>query len=262
MQPIIKWTGSKRLVVKELNNLLPPDSYSICYEPFVGGGSFSYYQYKKQAFCSDIIPHVINLWLEIQNKPEKLFYNYQKHWMNFKKVGKDYYFEIRDKFNQSHRPEDFFFINRLCVGGLIRFNQKGEFNASLGYGRNGIKPENLEPILYKWSKIIKNYKYKTKSYLDINPTDDSFVFCDPPYETNESMYFGSFDYGEFQEWLMKLNNQDIKWMVTTRTELDNSLYQYRTNTSGGNSTFKNLGERKQKTVKEYIYINYQPKKKQ
>lgn len=256
MQPIIKWTGSKRIVAPELLAHMPAN-FENYYEPFVGGGSMSYFQSNsRRVFCSDIIPPLIGMWLAIRDRPEELLAAYTSHWTKFKAQGKDYYFNLRAEFNKTKNPLDFFFITRLAVGGLIRFNRNGEFNSGLGYGRNGIQPHNLKKILFDWHEKIKGYEYHVAPYLEIIPLPNSFVFCDPPYTGDNEMYFaGEFNYHLFHSWLANLSRRDIKWMVTTRDVLPQDLYETRFSTSGGNSTFKQL-TRGEKTVSEYVYTNY------
>lgn len=255
MKPVIKWTGSKRLVAKELLKLFPED-YDTYYEPFVGGGALSYYQDGKNVYCSDSMPYLIDMWQIIQNDPERMIEEYATRWNEFKSIGKKYYFETRNRFNTGHDVFDFFFLNRTAVNGLVRFNKKGEFNAALGYGRNGATPETLTPIILDWSRKIQGYTYSVSDYRDIEIAGKSFVFLDPPYVTNNDMYTtGQFNYIDFQEWLNRLTNEGVKWMVTTRTKLDCN-YKTVLETSGGNSSFRRLVQDRTKVAKEYIYMNY------
>lgn len=254
MQPVIKWTGSKRIVAKELVPLIP--KYKRYFEPFVGGGSMTFYQH--DVIASDINEDVIALWKKVRDYPEAIFNRYQYHWNNLQTYGKDYYFEVRKTFNITKNPYDFFFLNRTCTGGIIRYNAKGEFNTAYGYGRNGIQPENLKPILNYWSEKIQDYEYLHRPYYEITEdieTDD-FVFCDPPYENTHSMYFGDFYYDHFKQWLMYLSERGVRWMTTTRTVLPEYMYTRVTTTSGGNSSLRTLAGAKQKRVDEFVYMNY------
>ena len=258
MQPIIKWSGSKRLVAKELLEL-EPKNYNRYFEPFIGGGSFSFYH--KNAFCSDKNGHLIDLWNVIKDSPDDLLESYSKHHELFKSEGGDYYYRIRDRFNAEHSPFDFFFINRVCCGGMIRYNKKGEFNNGCGYGRYGIKPKNLKKILEYWHEKIKNNSYSCNEYSGINPSSGDFIFCDPPYETKNAMYFNDFEYGSFQEWLNILNYKKVLWMVTTRTEIDKSLYKTKSQTSSGHSSLSMLVNQSKKKANEFIFMNYKPDEK-
>ena len=41
---------------------------------------------------------------------------------------KEYYYFVRDRFNDLADPLDFLFLNRSCFNGMMRFNKKGRFN--------------------------------------------------------------------------------------------------------------------------------------
>lgn len=253
MQPLIRWTGSKRLVVKELLKLQPQD-YNNYFEPFLGSGAMSYYQSKGN--LSDICKPLIDVWNIFKVKPDVLFKAYKHHWDNLTKHGKDYFFQVRSEFNTTQNPLIFFFLLRTCVVGLVRFNRKGEFNSSYGYGRNGMRPENIQRVFTTWQPIVQRFSYTTQSFDSIEPKVKDFVFLDPPYQTSNQMYMGNLDYDLLYSFLENLNRKNVYWMLTTRTEIPTALYKTKTTTSGGNSTFKKLLQDDQKTVKEYIYLNY------
>lgn len=48
----------------------------------------------------------------------------------------DYYYEVRDRFNESHDPYDFLFLNRSCFNGLMRFNRQHRYNVPYGHNDN------------------------------------------------------------------------------------------------------------------------------
>ena len=66
MQPVIKWSGSKRSQAEKIISYFP--DYDTYYEPFIGGGSIMYH-IKGKRVCSDICNPLIDLWQIIQNNP-------------------------------------------------------------------------------------------------------------------------------------------------------------------------------------------------
>ena len=194
MQPVIKWTGSKRFQAKQIL-ALAPKNYEIYYEPFIGGGSVLYEINPQRAICSDICKPLIDLWNVIKQHPNRLYENYKENWDKFNK-NTDYYYEVRSRFNVKQNPYDFFFLTRTCINGKIRFNKKGEFNSSVHHKRNGINPESMKEILLDWSKRIQNNIFLCLDYRTILPflhTND-FVYLDPPYFHTKGMYYGGIDY--------------------------------------------------------------------
>lgn len=66
---IIKWSGSKRLVAKQLSQYF--SSCETYYEPFVGGGAMMPFAHTNKGVASDIIPELIDLWNAIKTKDRK-----------------------------------------------------------------------------------------------------------------------------------------------------------------------------------------------
>ena len=264
MQPVIKWTGSKRSQAKEIASLIPKD-YNVYYEPFVGGGSVLYEVNPKQGVCSDICEPLIELWNMIKFFPIELYETYKNDW-NLFFYDENYYYEVRKRFNKNPNPNDFIFLTRTCVNGKIRFNKKGEFNSSVHHKRNGINPETLKQILLDWSDRIKNTSFLFGDYKDILSyvEPDDFVYLDPPYFHTVGMYYGGIDYDEFIDFLRELNKLNVRYILSydgirgtddKRVDLPSDIYKQHKLLLSGDSTFSKMkGEKK--TVYESIYMNY------
>ncbi|MCC8117494.1 MAG: DNA adenine methylase [Bacteroidales bacterium] len=152
LQPVIKWFGSKRPVASELSKyFLPATTY---YEPFVGGGAMMPFSQAPRGIANDIIPELVNLWLEIKNNPNKVALEYKLRWTQLQANGPDVFYSIREHFNSTRDCYDFLFITRTCVNGMIRYNRNGEFNNGFHLSRPGIDPQRLSTIINQWSHAI------------------------------------------------------------------------------------------------------------
>ena len=104
------------------------DGKGIWYEPFMGSGVVAFNLLPSHAVLSDINPHLINFYTAIQKRkitPRKMRRFLRKEGKKLEQTEKglkSYYYEVRDRFNESHDPFDFLFLNRSCFNGLMRFN--------------------------------------------------------------------------------------------------------------------------------------------
>lgn len=270
IQPVIKWTGSKRYLAQDIIKYFPKeiDTY---YEPCIGGGSVLRQLLEsdikiKQYICSDINSYLISLWNLIKNEPNKLIENYTDMWNEMNKEDdvqfrKRYYIKVRERFNEKHNPIDFFFLSRTATNGLIRFNSKGEFNSSYHLTRKGINPKTIAKIIMEWSSKLKEYNvtFKCCDYKYINPSKKDFVYLDPPYEGTDSMYFGELNLEEFFIYLRSLNCKYALSFNGKRSDKDTTyaipkdLYSEHIYMKSGNSGFKKLQQQVDK-VQESLYI--------
>ncbi len=194
--PVIKWTGSKRLLSHVLKNYILPSERYI--EPFFGGGAMLPYRKCQKAIVSDIIPELINLWKQIKLNPNIVSSEYEERWNHLKVQGKEYYYAIRKQFNSTRNVYDFLFLTRTCMNGMIRFNKNNEFNTALNNFKDGIKPETLKKVIFLWNAILRNVDILNNDYKIILQlvTDKDFVFLDPPYKKAKGLYSSAFT-GEF-----------------------------------------------------------------
>ncbi len=268
VEPAIKWSGSKRLVAPDLSSLIPPAKRYI--EPFLGGGAMLPFRQIDTAFVSDIIPELIELWKAIKNEPEKTANSYKIRWDRLQTEGHQVYYEVRDNFNQTKNAFDFLFLTRTCVNGLIRYNEKGEFNNSFHLTRPGIHPKRLAEIIAKWHHYVKKVDFLNIDYRETLQMADKndFVFLDPPYGGTKGRYTKTeFDVSAFYCELERLNHLGIKWVLTFDGEagersydyhLPNELYAHKLCIKTGNSPFTKMMRTTIDAVNESVYLNFQP----
>ncbi len=262
----IKWSGSKRSQAEAIIAYFPKD-IAVYYEPFLGSGAILGELKPREAVGSDINKPLIELWKKIQKNPSLIADDYRANWESLQKQGHTFFYEVRDRFNQKQSPSDFLFLTRTCVNGLIRYNKKGEFNNSLHHTRKGIKPDQLEKIIYKWSEMIREHTFLNTSYemTTANAKKGDFVYLDPPYVNTGTRYFGSIDFEKFIEYLGSLNGKGICYALSydgTRGEksylvkLPKKLYKRHVMLHSGNSAFGKVQNGKVEKVYESLYLNY------
>lgn len=266
MNPVIKWSGSKRSQASKIMSFFPAE-YKTYYEPFVGGGSILYEANRGQSVCGDICEPLIALWNEIKNNPDELADQYELRWTKLKNEGYTVYYDIREEYNRNHSPFDLLFLSRTCVNGLIRFNDKGEFNNSLHYSRDGIKPEKLRLIIQDWSRHIKGTSFSANDYEETTsmagPSD--IVYLDPPYFHTKGRYFGTIDFDRFLAYLEKLNSRGVKFILSFdgirgdnnyTVGIPKELYKRHEFIASGYSTFRKVIDKEAEPVQESLYISF------
>ena len=271
-QPVIKWSGSKRSLSEEIIKRFPKE-ISTYYEPFVGGGSVLFQLMNSDIkvnnyICSDINKDLIDLWNMIKNKPNFLCDCYKIMWNELNSIEdldkrKEYYYNVRERFNKFRKSEDFMFLTRTCANGLIRFNSKGDFNTSFHFSRPGINPDELKKIIYQWSNLLNenSVEFICQDYKNINSSEKDLIYLDPPYFNTKGMYYGQINYEELWEFLSiqkstyvlsfdgKTGKKDMTY------EVPNHLYDAHDYIYNGISGFGKI-HKKQEYVSESLYVKY------
>lgn len=266
IQPVIKWSGSKRTQSEKIKSLFP-ESFETYFEPFIGGGAMLYAINPPKSICGDICIPLIRLWREIRDNPTNLAEAYRVRWNKLQQEGYVAYYEIRNSFNRDKSPYDLMFLSRTCVNGLIRFNEKGEFNNSFHHSRQGINPDRLAKIINDWSLRVKNTEFMAKDYMITTESAKSgdVVYLDPPYFHTKGRYFGTIDFDRFLGYLEDLNYRGVKYLLSfdgkrgnknLTVKLPRELYKRHLLIPSGNSTFKKVIDKKNEKVLESLYLNY------
>ncbi len=155
-----------------------------------------------------------------------------------------YYMYIRylynnfEMFNSSNSLESavFFFIRNFTYSGMFRYNKNGSFNVP--YGGIGYNNKNFDKkITYFKSEELQNHLNKTticnldfeEFFNENTPTEDDFIFLDPPYDSDFSTYakneFGREDQRRLSEYL--IHKCKAKWMIVIKnTDYISELYSH------------------------------------
>lgn len=267
-EPVIKWSGSKQKVAASLAALFP--HAQRFFDPFVGSGAILPHVPCKHIRAADIIPELVELWRLIQQEPEQVAKGYESRWQKLQQQGHTAYYDVRDAFNRDRDPEDFLFLTRTCVNGLIRFNSSGDFNNSLHHTRPGMAPKRLESVIRAWSHRLADAQFLQGDYhqtlSDVKKGD--VVFLDPPYAHTKGRYHpNGFDVEDFFAELERLNQIGAFWVLTfdgqagERTYdggVPKDVYKHRLQLPTGNSPFTKMMRTSLDAVTESVFLNFDP----
>jgi len=276
---LIKWTGSKRSQASAISSVMP--HYRRYIEPFLGGGALLYLAAVPGSIAGDIYEPLIRLWQLIQMDPERVIADYERKWIVLKEeldnidldkvhpgdaIPKCYYM-IREQFNQTKDPLDLNFIMRTCVNGIVRFNDKGEFNNSFHLSRRGMEPRRFKRIVELWHPVIQDVVFVCKDYIDTldMAEKDDFVYLDPPYAGNRQRYIKDLDLERFFTALEGLNRRGVKWALSFDGRrglkdmfhaIPEPLFKRRLLLISGNSAVSKVLNGSIEQVEESLYLNY------
>lgn len=243
MKPLLKWAGGKRHIVPALESYLPSDWDSgVYFEPFLGGAAFFLHLAPKVARLSDVNPWLVRFYADVQKQPKVLFTEIAKYALNFDELNleakKDYYLELRTKFNSSKVSLDssalFYVLNKLCFNGLYRENSKGAFNVPFGQKRNF--PALVESDFLDASAALRSATVELSDFEKTVSTamPGDFVYFDPPYipmtATSSFTSYSSEGFGldaqkRLAGTMLELKERGVKAMLSNSSaELTSQIY--------------------------------------
>lgn len=273
LEPVIKWSGSKRSQASEIVKYIDRD-YETYYEPFCGGCSVLWYILNnypnrfKHFICSDLNNDLISTFNKIKKNYESVGTIYSLLWNNLNQDNdierkKKFFSDVRKEFNETRNPNLFFFIMRTTTNGMPRYNTNGDFNNSFHVTRNGITPDKMYKILEEWSRMLNEYDvtFINSSYDEIKPNNNDFVYLDPPYFNTKGMYYGTIDYERLWDYLRNvecdylLSFDGIAGKENNIVDIPNELYTEHVLLDSGNSSFRRvIGNSKNTRVFESLYV--------
>ncbi len=222
-QPI-PYQGSKRALAPLILNYFP-DKVDRLIEPFSGSAAVSVaaaMRNKAQKFLiNDINSSLIKLLEQIVNQPEEIAEAYKQLW--YKQLGKekDFFIEVRDRFNKTNESHDFLYILARCIKGAIRYNANGEFNQSADNRRKGKNPKNMWNDIQKVSRFLRGKSYFTSydfhEVFEFAQSTD-LIYMDPPYQgtcnNRDPRYFSGIEFDRFVKSLEHLNQKGVPYLIS------------------------------------------------
>jgi DNA adenine methylase len=203
-EPLFKWIGGKRGLVKHLLPLLP-ERFGTYFEPFAGGAALFFALAAKQACLGDLNPDLIECYEQVRDDPEGVI-------KALRRLGNSEveYYRIRKRRprNPWTRAARLIYLATLSFNGVHRVNLKGEFNVPYGQRpeANPCKPERVRQV----SKALASAKLICSDFEQTvaNAQPGDLVYFDPPYA---SPFSG--------ETFLKYTNTVFKWSDQTRLSI-------------------------------------------
>lgn len=227
--PPIKSQGIKTKLVPWIMELVPEISGKWI-EPFLGTGVVAFNANYKQAILNDTNPHIINFYKGIQTKEitAPLMKQYLEQEGELLSIAEDngyeHYRKVRSRFNGGeYSPYDFIFLSRAGFNGMMRFNNKGNWNIPFCKKPDRFAQAYVTKItnqVYTVSKIIKPepaWTFHNKSFADIIPlaTENDFIYCDPPYYGRYVDYYNGWTEQDEGLLFTMLNETKAKFILST-----------------------------------------------
>jgi DNA adenine methylase len=128
----------------------------------------------------------------------------------------------------------FFFIRNYAYSGMFRYSSKGEFNVPYGGIAYNSKLMEKKLSYYKTPALLNHFSNTRIYNMDfekflrsVNPSENDFVFLDPPYDSEFSTYaqnaFTRDDQIRLANYM--INDCKAKWMLIIKnTDFIYSLY--------------------------------------
>jgi DNA adenine methylase len=201
--PPIKCQGIKTKLVPWIKAIMPDNFSGKWIEPFMGSGVVAYNVKPEKAILCDSNPHLIAFYNSIKNG--KITFSFVSEFLKeegekLKNKGQEYYYEVRERFNNNKKPLDFLFLNRACFNGMIRFNKKGGFNVPFCRKPQRFEQAYITKIVNQVSYVqtLLNYhdfEFKCQDFEKTlrNTLEEDIIYCDPPYIGRHVDYYNSWD---------------------------------------------------------------------
>ena len=232
-QPI-PYQGSKRRIAEKILRYFPRD-VSRLVEPFAGSAAVSIAAAARgwagRFWINDGNRPLIALWREIIGRPEDIAKRYEKLWNDQLGREREFFDQVRARFNRSHDSADFLYLLSRCVKAAVRYNGRGEFNNTPDNRRKGARPDGMRrrirlaaDLLFGRSRLSAWDYSKVLSQC----TRQDLVYLDPPYQGvsgigmnasgasggRDSRYLPKVDHDQFCQELDKLSRRSIKFIVS------------------------------------------------
>lgn len=269
----IPYQGSKRRMAGVILSYFPPRVKRLV-EPFAGSGAVSLaaalWDRADSFWLNDLDPGLMALWDAILNRPHGTAEQYRTLWEVQRGHEREFYDQVRDRYNQSRGPALLLYLLHRCVKASPRYSSVGHFNQGPDNRRRGAKPENVAQEISAASALLSGRtKLICSDYRDVlfKVTTEDLVYMDPPYQgvsgRKDPRYLRGIEPGAFFAELDTLNRRGIPFILsydgltgrkTYGAPLPGNLGLTRVEVDTGRSSQATLLGRVERTV-ESLYLS-------
>ncbi|MCK6542626.1 Dam family site-specific DNA-(adenine-N6)-methyltransferase [bacterium] len=199
--PPIKCQGIKTKLIAFIAQNIQWNGNGRWIEPFLGSGAVLFNLKPNRALVSDTNKHIIQFYNDLKSGKldEKIVRDYlSENGAILSKQGGDFFYELRNRFNESGGSLEFLFLNRSCFNGLMRFNSDGRYNVPFGHKPQRFSKAYITKITNQvaWVRNLirnKDWEFVTSDYTYAlqSTTLEDFIYLDPPYIGRHADYYNT-----------------------------------------------------------------------
>lgn len=232
---LIPYQGSKRKLAQQILKEVKTEFKGTFYEPFAGSAAITLAAASagigsRYVICDKYEP-LIHLWIAIINNPEIVAKQYAHIWNKQLSDPRNYYLDVRNRFNSSKDPVELLYLIARCVKNSIRFNSNGEFNQSADNRRLGMHPSKVLKQAVAISVLLKNkVNLVCGDFMDVleDANSDDFVYLDPPYQgtsqRKDPRYAYGLDFEKLVNGLGVLQERKVPFLLSYDGSCGNKIY--------------------------------------
>ena len=271
--PPIKIQGIKTKLVPLIKQNVLISGKTLWIEPFMGSGVVGFNIRPERAIFADINPYIINFYNAIKTRSitsDIVRAFLQDNGSLLAEHGGDFYYSVRERFNETHNPLDFLFLNRSCFNGMIRFSKNHKFNVPYGHKpmrfskayitKTANQVKYVEDCLriYDWEFICQPFD-ETIAMSENN----TFIYCDPPYIGRHNDYYDAWDELSEHKLCMTLRKAECYFMLSTwdynqyrQNKYINTLWNFCRKISREHFYYVGARESNRHSMTEALLVNY------
>jgi DNA adenine methylase Dam len=191
----LNYAGSKHDLMEQLLQHFPStESVDVFYDVFAGGLSVSMNTNYKKTIANDIIKPLIEFYYNLNTASKRGLVDDEILKIKsfaINKESQEEYNKIRQDFNETGNPYQFFALVSSCTNNMMRFNKSFKFNQS--FGKRTINDSTVQKLKDYCNVLVnKDIYFSNFTYQDlfkIQPVNQrDFVYLDPPYMISEAGY--------------------------------------------------------------------------
>lgn len=189
----MNYMGNKYKLLSQIVPLFP-DNVDIFVDMFCGGLDVSLNVEANKKICNDKESHIIDFYSNIQSQTgeevhNKLLEIVEKYKLDM--TNAEGYNSLRSDYNKENNWVLFYSLIAHSFNHQIRYNNKGEFNMPFGKNRSCYNKSLQSRLKDFVDRVDNKFNFSNLDFraLDLDSlTDNSFVYCDPPYIITTATY--------------------------------------------------------------------------
>lgn len=193
----INYHGGKHYALETIIPALP-DNIDTFYDIMAGGFNVGINVEANKVIYNDICNPLMGMFFEMYRSFGDSFLNDVKWWVkefNLNRADSSGYLALREHYNSREKGIGtgtvLYALISSSFSNLVRFNSKGEFNAT--FGKRCFNPSMEKNLILFINKLIsKEILFFSEPYLELlgkcNPKPNDFIYFDPPYRGSGAEY--------------------------------------------------------------------------